>query len=127
MIRYGYLAIFLLFGILFAGTMASSAQQPADSLGMNVDGHVWMKSTDQEKYSFLLGAMNAVVLEYHVREKASEAPSRFVKVWIAAFKDTNCSELSTKIDNYYSNNPEKMDRHVFEVIGQEVIAPDWKS
>jgi len=86
-----------------------------------------MKSTDQEKQSFLIGAMSAVVLEYHVREKASEEPSRFIKVWIAALKDINCSELSSKIDAFYSNNPEKMHRHVFDVIWHEVIALDWKS
>lgn len=92
----------------------------------DVDGAVWMKSTDQEKRAFLFGAGSAIALEYHIREKHSEEPSLFVKGWIGAFKDVSWTQLANKIDNYYKNNPDKMHRHVFEVIWHEMIKPNRK-
>ena len=60
----------------------------------DVDVKVWMNSTHQEKKAFLFGAGSAVVLEYHILEKRSKEPSR----WVEALKDMNWNELANKID-----------------------------
>ena len=121
--RFGYLMIVLLVGILFAGTIACYAQRPTNTSSPDLDGYVWQKSSDQEKKAFLYGAGSAIALEYHVRAKRMEEPSRFVKGWVETFKDTSWSELATKVDEYYMKNPEKRSTHVFNVIWHELIAP----
>jgi len=102
------------------------AQGNANHPAPDVDGHVWMSSTEPEKRAFLFGAGSAVVLEYHIRDKHSEEPSRFVKGWVEALKDMSWAELANKLTLYYKSNPDKMNRHVFEVIWHEIIAPARK-
>lgn len=121
------LPLLLFVGILFVGATASLAQNATEHPAPDVDGKVWMDSTHQEKTSFLFGAGSAVVLEYHIRATHSQEPSRFVKGWVDVLKDTSWEELAHKIDTYYKNNPDKMHRHVFEVIWHEIIAPNWKN
>ena len=125
--RYGYMSIVLLVGILLAGTISSFAQTPQDHPSPDVDGYVWMKSSDQEKKAFLFGAGSAIALEYHVRDKNGEEPSKLVKGWAVGLKDMSWSELATRIDAFYTNNPDRMNYHVFQVIWHEVIAPKIKS
>lgn len=125
--KFGYLSILLLAAVLFAGTMSCFAQNPSEHPRPDVDGYVWMKTTDAEKKSFLLGAGSAVAMEYHVRDKRSQEPSRFVKGWTEALKDMSWSELASKVDTFYNNNPERRSLHVFEVIWHEVVKPRFKS
>jgi hypothetical protein len=125
--RYGYLSLSLLVLILFAGTLVSLAQTPVEHPRPDVDGFTWLKSTDAEKKAFLFGAGSAVAMEYHVRAKRNEEPSRFVKGWTEGLKNTSWSELATKVDSYYDTNPERRNLHVFEVIWHEAIKPGLKN
>lgn len=126
MIKHLNLSLVLLSVIFVYAINPCFAQQVAVHPAPDVDGKVWMNSTDTDKKAFLFGASSAVVLEYHVREKHSEQPSRFVRGWVEGLKDISWAELAGRIDTYYRNNPGKMDRHVFEVIWHEVIMPNWK-
>lgn len=127
MARHWCQTLLLLTGILLLGTGTVHAQKIMDHPAPDVDGSVWMKSTEQEKRAFLFGASSAIVLEYHIRDKHSEAPSIFVKGWVEALKDMSWAHLADKIDAYYRKNPDKMNKQVFEVIWQEIIKPNWKS
>jgi hypothetical protein len=120
------LFLFLCAGIIFSGASSCLAQQAKDHPAPDVDGAVWMNSTDQEKKAFLFGASSAVVLEYHVREKHSEEPSLFIKGWVEGLKDMSWTDLANRIDTYYRNNPDQIHRHMFDVIWHEVIMPNWK-
>ncbi|WP_243366404.1 hypothetical protein [Fundidesulfovibrio soli] len=102
------------------------AQEKTSHPAPDVDGQTWMSSTEPEKKAFLLGAGSALVLEYHLRDKHSEEPSRFVKGWVDGLKDMSWSELSNKLTRYYKSNPDKMNRHVFEVVWHEIILPNQK-
>ena len=124
--RFYNISLFLLMFVMLVGVNTSFAQKDAPHPAPDVDGKIWMDSTGQEKKAFLFGAGSAIALEYHIRDKHSEEPSRFVKGWIEGLKDMTWSELSNNIDNYYRNNPDKMNRHVFEVVWHEIIAPRWK-
>ncbi len=124
--KFGYLSAVLLAGILFLGTMACFAQDPTVKPGTELDGYSWTKSTDNEKQTFLYGAGSAIVLEYHVREKHQEEPSRFVQGWVEACADLSWTQLAAKVDDYYAANPDKLQRHVFEVLWHEVIKPRLK-
>ena len=125
--RFCGLSVFLLVGSLVWSANTCFAQKATDHPAPDVDGQVWMQSTEQEKEAFLFGAGSAIVLEYHVRDKHSEAPSLFVRGWVEGLKDISWKELANRIDDYYRKNPEQMHKHVFEVIWQEVIMPNIKS
>jgi len=124
--KFGYLSILLLAAVLFAGTTACFAQNPSEHPRPDVDGYVWLKSTDAEKKAFLLGAGSAVAMEYHLRAKHHEEASKFIKSWTEGLKGTSWSELASKVDSYYDSNPERRDLNVFAVIWHEVIKPRIK-
>jgi hypothetical protein len=91
-----------------------------------VTGTVWMKSTQQEKLAFLVGAGSAVAIENHVDSK-SGAPSKFVTGWIDAFGDETWSDVAIRVDKYYSAHPDMNERLVMDVLWKEMIMPDLKS
>ena len=113
----------LVLGIIFGSILECGAQEAKKGACFDVDGTVWMHSTDAAKRSFLLGVESALVLEYHIRTKHSEEPSKFVKRWVEGLKDMSWQQISDKIDAYYKAHPDKMERNVFDVIGKEIIAP----
>lgn len=122
-----YLLPCVLVAVVLSGFTVCFAQETKSQPAPDVDGIVWMRSTEQEKISFLFGAGSAIVLEYHLREKHSEQPSKFVKAWVDALKDVSWTEMATRIDAYYKNNPNKSDRNVFSVIWHEIIQPNLKN
>ncbi|MHC1789736.1 hypothetical protein [Solidesulfovibrio sp.] len=117
----------LIAACLCTGANVGFAQKQADHPAPDVDGEIWMKSSDLEKKAFLYGAGSALVLEYHVREKRSQEPSKLVVGWVDGLKDISWSDLSNKIDAYYRSHPDKMQRDVFDVIWHEIIATQKKS
>ncbi|WP_285907778.1 hypothetical protein [Pseudodesulfovibrio pelocollis] len=119
-----YLSVFVAVGLLLAGAMPSFAQTKTEQTsGPDVDGFVWLMSSDAEKKSFLFGAGSAVAMEYHVRAIRKEEPSKFIKGWTEALKDVSWSELASEVDAYYDSNPDRKDKLVFEVIWQTIITP----
>jgi len=122
--KLNFTSILVFVAILYATTIPAIAQTRVGHPAPDVDGNVWMSSTDQEKNAFLFGAGSAVVLEYHIRDKHSEEPSRFVKGWVDGLKDMSWTQLTHAVDQFYKSNPGKMNKHVFEVIWQEIIKPN---
>lgn len=121
-----YLVMFALVGLLLFSAGSAFAQGAMENSDPDIDGKVWAHSSDSDKRAFLLGVSNAVVLEYHLRTKRSEEPSRFVQGWVSAFKDSRWSEMVSRIDAYYANNPTKLRRNVLDVVWHEMIAPNGK-
>ncbi|MEF2229701.1 MAG: hypothetical protein V3571_02130 [Pseudodesulfovibrio sp.] len=119
-----YLSAPLVVGLLLAGAITSFAQAKTEqTYGPDVDGFVWVMSSDDEKKSFLFGAGSAVAMEYHVRTIRKEEPSKFIKGWTEALKDVSWSELASEVDAFYADHPDRKGVHVFEVIWQRIIAP----
>lgn len=121
-----YLVMFALVGLLLFSVGSGFAQGAMENSDPDIDGKVWLHSTDSDKRAFLLGVSNGVVLEYHLRTKRGEEPSRFVTGWVAAFKDARWSEMVGKVDAYYASNPTKLRRNVLDVVWHEMIAPNLK-
>lgn len=119
-----WLPLFLMALITLFGSETCFAQQKTEHPAPDVDGYVWMQSTDDEKRAFLFGAGSLVVLEYHIRDKHGEKPSRFVKGWVDVLKDMSWAEMAKKIDTYYKNHPDNRKRYVFEVIWDDMIKPN---
>lgn len=125
--KHRYLVMFALMGLLLVSAGTAFAQGAMENSDPDIDGKVWLHSSNSDKRAFLLGVSNAVVLEYHLRTKRGEEPSRFVKGWVAAFKDSRWSEMVGKVDAYYASNPTKLHRNVLDVVWHEMIAPNLKN
>lgn len=120
-----FLALALLAGVLLLAASPVRAQENPNS--PDVDGTIWMQTTSAEKRAFLYGAGNALVLEYHIRMKHNEEPSKFIQGWVEVFKDRSWPDLEMALDRYYVNNPDKMKEHVFHVIWNSMIKPNMKN
>ena len=118
------LTMALVAGVLFLAANPGWAQEKVAP--PEVDGTCWMKSSSAEKRAFLYGAGNAFVLEYYIRTKHDEQPSRYVQGWVEVFKNQTWGDLEKALDNYYTQNPDKMNEHVFRVIWDQLIKPNMK-
>jgi hypothetical protein len=121
-----YVCVYLLAGLLFTASSSCFAQGTTETPAPDVDGYVWMKSTDPEKKAFLFGAGTAIALEYQMRTKRTEEPSRFIKGWLEVFDNMSWAEMASKLDQYYESNPDKANRLVFDVLWHEMIKPNLK-
>jgi len=114
--------------VLLLATVLALGVGPAramDKIGeADVDGHVWMRSDSQAKRAFLLGAGSAIVLEYYIRTKNNERPSRFVQGWVDVLEKKNWMDMERTLDAYYSSHPDKMDENVFRVVWKHMIEPN---
>lgn len=118
------LVIALLVGVLYLGAPLGRTQDIA--LSPDMDGRVWMASTSAEKRAFLYGVGSTCVLEYHISAKDNKKPSSFVQGWVEVFKDKSWPEIENSLDQYYANNPDKMNEQVFHVIWSNLILPKLK-
>ena len=118
------LTMAVLAGVLLLAANPGWAQEKAAP--PDVDGTIWMKSSSSEKRAFLYGAGSAFVLEYYIRTKHEEQPSRFVQGWVDVFKSQTWGDLEKALDQYYTQHPDKMNEHVFHVIWNQMIKPNMK-
>ena len=119
-----FFAIALLVGVLFLDAPLGKTQDT--NLSPDMDGKTWMASTSAEKRAFLYGVGSTCVLEYHIRTKYNEEPSSFVRGWVEVFKDRSWPEIEKSLDQYYADNPAKVNENVFHVIWNQMIKPKLK-
>ncbi len=119
-----YLAMMLCAMILLLA--ANSALSEDAMLAADVDGAIWMQSSSDEKRAFLYGAGSAFVLEYYIRTKHDEKPSKFIQGWVDVFKDQTWSQVEMAVNEYYMKNPDKMNEHVFHAMWYNMIKPNLK-
>ena len=119
-----YACVYLIAAFFFTTSSACFAQGTTGSPSPDVDGYVWMKSTDPEKKAFLFGAGTAIALEFQMRAKRSEEPSKFIKGWIEAFDNMSWAEMASRLDRYYESHPDNANRLVFDVLWHEMIKPN---
>ena len=119
-----YACVYLISAFIFTTSAACFAQGTTGSPSPDVDGYVWMKSTDPEKKAFLFGAGTAIALEFQMRAKRSEEPSKFVKGWIEVFDNMSWAEMASNLDRYYESHPDNANRLVFDVLWHEMIKPN---
>ena len=98
----------------------------------SLNGYVWEDSAPQSRLDFLLGVECALAMESALAEAAQEkgesvSLSLFANGWQIAFHDTTRPELVRRIDEYYVQNPDEKNRHVFDVIWTEMIGPALKA
>lgn len=92
----------------------------------NLNGQQWAASSQGEKLAFLYGASSLVAIEHTIEMKSGDKASIFVEKWLQTFGKDDLTSLCAKIDKWYASHPEDADRHVFDVLWYEFMAPDTK-
>ena len=115
----------LLAGILILSAGPAMSQETTENVP-ELDGTHWMQSTSDEKRAFLYGAGSAIAVEYNVRIKHDEQPSKFIQGWVDALKDKTWPQLEREIDQYYIDNPARINEHVLRVVWHNMIKPNLK-
>lgn len=128
------------FFLIFAVAMNSPfvMANPVDQL----TGKIWMDSEADVKKAVLFGVDTAVAIEHTVAQKvennkanmekeAKEAESYhtispFEEGWAVAFKDVPRATIVEEVDQWYIENPDRLDRPVMNVIWFEIIEPKLK-
>ncbi|MDP3427552.1 MAG: hypothetical protein Q8S17_09270 [Humidesulfovibrio sp.] len=122
--KINIIAAMMVVGLLFLAVNPGRTQ--STELSPELDGNIWMSSSSAEKRAFLYGVGSATVLEYHIRTKHDEQPSRFVSGWVEVFKEQTWADVEKAVDSYYYNNPSRLNEHVLRVIWQNMIQPNLK-
>lgn len=120
---------------------ADAAKAPMGNPVEQLTGEIWMNSSDDIKKALLFGVDCAISIEHAVAERLQEvnkadsrkkAPatastlSPFEKGWSTAFKNVPRGEIVEYIDTWYTENPDKKQRPVFDVIWYELVMPKTK-
>lgn len=95
----------------------------------SLNGYVWMDSDNGTKLSFLLGVETAIAMEMALAEEQQKATgqpvaiSPFQQGWMSAFQNTPRQTIANRIDSFYVANPSQKNRHVFDVLWEQMIVP----
>lgn len=122
--KINIMAAMLVVGLLFFAVNPGRTQ--STQISPELDGKIWLDSSSAEKRAFLYGVGSATVLEYHIRLRHDEQPSRFVSGWVEVFKDQTWPDVEKAVDSYYASNPGRLDEHVLSVIWHNIIKPNMK-
>ena len=125
----------LLLAVLLGASVCRAEEagvEPEAAEISSLNGYVWEASAPQSRLDFLLGVECALAMESALAEAAQEkgesvSLSLFANGWQIAFHDTTRPELVRRIDEYYVQNPDQKNRHVFDVIWTEMIGPALKA
>jgi len=94
-------------------------------------GDTWVKMSDDEKISFIWGVGHMIsIQEVLGRDNPGlKENNTFVNKVIEAHetKAMTMSEVSQHVDKFYTDNPDKLDTSVMEVIWTETIVPRLKT
>ena len=111
----------LLGGLVLALFMAAPALAAAYEVPV-VNGEHWVKSSPQERKSFLIGAATIIELEQEVQ--GDNPPKKTtIAVWCKGLSAYNFDEMVAAIDKWYAANPDKLTRPVVEVMWYELAKP----
>lgn len=131
----------LTLAILLISVSVAQAQPPEHEPGYKINGQSWLASSYPEKVSFIAGMDGVVAVEHAIdarREeiaKANNTPQKDLKpsvvspfedAWAKVFVDKKNSDIVLMIDEFYQNNPDKLNTTVLEVIWYELLAPNYK-
>lgn len=107
-----------------AGSMAAGARP-----GGTLNGYAWMDSDNANKLSFLLGVECGIAMEMALDQEQAKFTgtpavlSPFQQGWTAAFDNTPRQAIVDRIDAFYTANPSQKNRHVFDVIWEQMLVP----
>ena len=116
---------------LFAGggTVFLGIANAAEEAGI-VDGELWLKSTQAEKRSYLVGAGNLMSVEHLYQQGAKMEPDDdqtiIPRLW-DGLDGLTLADLERTITDYYESDPAKRAEAVLVVLWRTVVEPRLES
>ena len=120
------LTMLMLCSVVFSSYAQDTMELVAQEMPV-LKGDIWVKMSDDEKISFIWGVGHVIsIQEVLGRDNPGlKENNMFVNKVIEAHetKSMTMNEVSEHVDNYYKENPDKLDTSVIEVIWTETILP----
>lgn len=115
------LSIVILLCSLLATPLVSASELPM------VTGEHWSTATEREKRAFLLGMATILELEQEFQAGTPPKPgTSLVPPMINGLDDFTLEGLTRGLDQWYSDNPNGVNRAVVEVIWSEFALPNLR-
>ena len=89
-----------------------------------VDGKLWLKSITDDKHSYLIGVSNFLSIEYAYQKAASKPVAdeqSTVRRFFEDIDDMSLDEVTSRIDSWYRNHPDRLDSAVLNVIWVDMV------
>jgi hypothetical protein len=95
----------------------------ADEVPM-VTGEHWVKSSDELKKAYLIGAANVLQIEqaYQASSPPTDAQS-LVPRWAKGLKGQTLDSVRDQLNRWYAAHPDRLQRPVLETIWFEIVVP----
>lgn len=111
--------------IVFGALCLDATQALAKREVPLVTGEHWIKASNGEKLSYLLGMATIIELEKEYQGEKPIPESLNYKL-VKGLHDHSLQEIKQHLDTYYQQHPDKQQRPVVEVIWYELVSPDLK-
>lgn len=86
-----------------------------------VTGADWVASTDRERGAFLLGMATVIELEKQVQGiDPPFADHTLIDTWVKGLSPYTIKELRSKLDQFFADHPDQLDRPVVEVLWDDI-------
>ncbi len=120
------LTMLMLCSVVFSSYAQDTMELVAQEMPV-LKGDIWVKMSDDEKISFIWGVGHVIsIQEVLGRDNPGlKENNMFVNKVIEAHetRSLTMNEVSEQVDNYYKENPDKLDTSVMEVMWTESILP----
>lgn len=107
-------------------TEASIEEQVAAEMPV-LTGDIWVKMTPDSKLAFIWGAGHVVTIEQVLMRQYPELKRESFVLKVAeanAGSTVKMRDVVTTVDNYYAQNPDKLETPVMHVIWDTMIKPN---
>ena len=109
---------------------AGLAQADESRLSTSINGYDWNATPHNEKLAFVEGINYAIAIEYEIDKVMQQEGkpqttvlSPFEQAWVNKFSNYSTSQIVREIDDFYVNNPDKLEMGFGRVVWYEFIRP----
>lgn len=88
-----------------------------------VDGNMWLKSSQEVRKVFLVGAGNMIALENAYAQKKGTAPPTVGTMAAKAVEGMTLDDVSNRITQWYQAHPDRTNVPVMGVLWIDIIKP----
>ena len=98
-------------------------QQQQQGMPLAVDGDMWMKSSNEVRRAFLLGASSMLAMEIAYAQKKGTPPPLAGTMAHQALQGMSIDDVSSRITRWYEANPTRRKMPVMGVVWVDMVKP----
>jgi len=103
---------------------STSPAQASKAKPVIVNGDLWMRSGNDLRKAFLVGAANMIALEAAYAKKVGTPPPPAAERASHALQGLTLDQIATRVTKWYEANPTRHDVPVIGVIWIDMVKPD---